>query len=272
MNTDSLLENLQRAKKALEDFSPCAGMLLKTGIGEEMRPALKHRRAIPCSKIPGFPQAFRENELVFAQIHEKPVVVLEGGPSFHQGIAMRDLAFPIWLFAKLGAEFAILTAAAGSLDARVRPGGIFLVKDHLNFMGTNPLLGLPTEALGPLFPDLSKTYDRSLATLALRRARREGIPLKHGVVVAAAGPALETDAEKRFYRAAGAQALLTSLVPEAIAATHAGLRTLALAAITDSCWPKARAPISIEAMLAAAEEAAPRLERLLLGVLQELPR
>jgi purine-nucleoside phosphorylase len=118
---------------------------------------------------------------------------------------------------------------------------------------------------------MSETYDRELLRTAREVALAERIPLKEGVLVAVAGPNLETAAEYRFLRWAGADLVSMSLVPEAIVAAHAGMRLLAFAVVTDLCLPDALESVDVARILANAAKAEPVLTRLVTSVLTKLP-
>jgi purine-nucleoside phosphorylase len=80
------------------------------------------------------------------------------------------------------------------------------------------------------------------------------------------GPSMPTRAEYRFLRRIGADLVGMSLVPEVIAAVHAGFQVLALVGITQQLAPNRPTVASIESMLDAAELAAPRMATMLVGV------
>ena len=142
-----------------------------------------------------------------------------------------------------------------------------VMDDHINLMGGNPLIGINDDRLGPRFPDMSAPYDPGLIDRALEIARREDFSAQRGVYVAVAGPNLETRAEYRFLRQIGADVVGMSTVPEVLVAVHAGMRVLGLSIVTDLCLPDALAPVSVEEILATAAAAAPKLRRIVLGIL-----
>jgi purine-nucleoside phosphorylase len=107
--------------------------------------------------------------------------------------------------------------------------------------------------------------------LARETAREEKIPLREGVFAGVAGPNLETRAEYRFLRWAGADLVGMSLVPETIVAVHGGMRVLAFAVVTDVCFPDALEPIDVPKTLATAARAEPVLTRLVTQVIKRLP-
>ena len=146
-----------------------------------------------------------------------------------------------------------------------------VVKDHINFTGTNPLLGPNLDALGPRFPDMSEVYDPDLNNTAKKEAENINIPLKEGVYVGVLGPSLETPAETRFLRMAGADAVGMSTVSEVIVGVHCGLKILLIVAVTNVNNPDAMEKTTVEEVLAAAGKASPSLSLLWEKIIGALP-
>jgi purine-nucleoside phosphorylase len=184
---------------------------------------------------------------------------------------MKAVTFPVRVLRALGVRILIVNNASGGMNPLHEPGDLVLVVDHINLMGDNPLIGPNEDSLGPRFPDMSEPYDRALASLAKAAALEERIPLREGVFVGVAGPNLETRAEYRFLRAIGADVVGMSLVPETIAAVHGGMRVLAFAVVTDTCFPDALEPVDVAKILANAAKAEPLLTRLVTRVVERLP-
>lgn len=246
-------------------------MVLGTGLGGLGR-AFRPRLEIPFDEIPHVPRATalgHAGRLAAGEFAGLPVHVLQGRLHMYEGLPLSDVAFPVRLLRALGARTLVLTNAAGGLHPLHRAGDLMLLDDHLNLMGDNPLRGPNDDALGPRFPDLSEPYDRRLAAAAEAAALAEGLRLHRGVYAAVCGPSLETRAEYRFLRTAGADAVGMSTVPEAIVANHAGMRVLAIAVITDVCLPDALEPVDVAEILRVADEAGPRLARLLERTLRD---
>jgi len=103
-----------------------------------------------------------------------------------------------------------------------------------------------------------------------RVALKEGIKLQKGVYVAVAGPSLETAAETRFLRLIGADAVGMSTVPEVIAAIHHGLRVLAISVITNVNLPDNYQPAPIEKVVATAQKAETKLNKLICSFIKSL--
>jgi purine-nucleoside phosphorylase len=144
------------------------------------------------------------------------------------------------------------------------------IVDHINLLGTNPLIGPNDERIGPRFPDMSEPYSQELVDVAMKVALENGIRLERGVYAAMSGPCLETRAEYRMLKTLGADVVGMSTVPEVIAAMHAGMKVLGLSVITDACLPDALEPADISKIIATADKAEPTLVLLIQKILEQL--
>jgi len=267
-------ESVEKATSYLRghtDLVPEFGVVLGTGLGA-LSEQIESKTVIPYEEIPGFPKPtveFHQGDLEFGRIEGRPIVAMEGRFHYYEGRSMQEIALPIRVIKSLGARFLLVSSATGGMNPMHRAGDLVIVDDHINLMGSNPLIGPNDERIGPRFPDMSEPYDAALADLAERIALEEGIRAHRGVYVAVPGPNLETRAEYRFLRAIGADVVGMSTVPEVIAAVHAGLRVLGIAVITDRCLPDALAAVDIEEIIRVANEAEPKLSRLFRRVIRE---
>lgn len=252
---------------------PEVGIILGTGLGR-FAEAMSGADTVPYGEIPHFPTTSVEShagELVLGTLGGRATAVMNGRAHYYEGYSMRQVAFPVRVLRALGVRTLVVTNAAGGMNPLYRAADIVAVVDHINLMGDNPLIGPNEDSLGPRFPDMSEPYDRSLLALARETALAERIDLREGVLAAVAGPNLETRAEYRFLRWTGADLVSMSLVPENIAAVHAGMRVLAFAVVTDLCLPDALEPVDVPRILANAAQAEPVLTRLVTKVLERLP-
>jgi purine-nucleoside phosphorylase len=266
------IEDAVRSLRVRTDLEPRAGVILGTGLGE-LPDAFLVEAEVPYSEIPHFPNSKVEshaNELVFGVWRGCPVALMRGRVHYYEGFSMQDVTFPIRVLRGLGAKTLICSSAVGGMNPNLSLGEIVLVADHINLMGDNPLIGPNDESLGPRFPDMSDPYDRELRATLREVAMDERIRLTEGVMVAVAGPNLETRAEYRFLRWCGADVVGMSLIPEALVAVHGGMKVAALVAVTDLCLPDALEPVDVSRILAAAAQAAPGLTRLIGGLLSRL--
>jgi purine-nucleoside phosphorylase len=254
------------------ETGPAWGIILGTGQGD-WAGRLEGGICLPYQELPHFPPATSPSHagrLCWGRLAGKQVMLCQGRFHAYEGYSLRQVTFPVRVMAQLGVKTLVLTNAAGGLNPLFRAGDLMLIADHINLMGDNPLTGENIDAWGPRFPDLSQVYDRQLREITENVARRLGIGLRQGVYVAVKGPSLETPAETRLLRLAGADAVGMSTVPEAITAIHAGLRVLGISVLSNLNLPDAMAPIAIEAIIDTVSRAEPQLVELLLGVMQEV--
>ncbi len=270
-----LLRRIQEAESAVRRIvqtEPEVGIILGTGLGD-LSDVIKEPKSIPYAEIPHFPRStveFHAGELVFGTLSGRQVVVMKGRVHYYEGYTMQQVTFPVRVMRALGVRTLVVNSAVGAMNPLFELGRIVIVDDHINLMGDNPLIGPNDEELGPRFPDMSDAYSAELVALSEQVALEERIPIHRGVLVAVAGPNLETAAEYRFLRLIGADVVGMSLVPECIVANHAGIRVLGLAVITDRCLPDALEPVEIARILEVASEAAPKLTRLVAAVVARL--
>ncbi|MEI8382243.1 MAG: purine-nucleoside phosphorylase [Planctomycetota bacterium] len=253
------------------DQTPRAGIVLGTGLGgfvDRMEIEATFERA----DLPHFPPATamsHRGRLVCGRVGSTPIVVMEGRFHVYEGHSLDLITLPVRLMRMLGIDLLILTNASGGLNPDFRAGNIVMLTDHMNFMGTNPLIGPNDDRFGPRFPDISETYSHTWRTIAADVAERENIDLKQGVYAAVTGPNYETKAEVRFFRMAGADVIGMSTVPEALIASHAGLPVLAFSVVTNECLAPTSIPVRGEDVVAVANAAAIDLQRLILGVISK---
>jgi purine-nucleoside phosphorylase len=254
------------------EVRPEWGIVLGTGQGD-WAARLTGGSCLAYEELPHFPPATSPSHagrLCWGQMAGKHVMLCQGRFHAYEGYSLRQVTFPVRVMASLGIKTLVVTNAAGGLNPLFKAGDLMLISDHINLIGDNPLVGDNIDAWGPRFPDLSQVYDRDLRETTEKVARRLGLGLRQGIYVAVKGPSLETPAETRLLRLAGADAVGMSTVPEVITAVHAGLRVLGISVISNLNLPDAMAPIAIEAIIDTVARAEPHLVELLLGVMQEV--
>lgn len=271
----SLSEQIEAARAhiaSLTRLQPEIGIILGTGLG----PVAAHIEVdaeIPYAGIPGFAVPSvdgHEGNWVSGRLSGRAVAVMQGRLHFYEGHSMADLAFPIRVMKALGVRSLLVTNIAGGVNAGYQLGDLMVITDHINLLGTNPLIGPNDDEVGPRFTDMSEPYSRRLRAKLLALGEKHGIPLKQGVYACMTGPCLETAAEYRMLRVIGADAVGMSTVPEVIAAVHAGLDTVALSLITDACDPDHLKPIDIPEIMRVAEAAEPKIVQLVRALAAEM--
>ncbi len=250
---------------------PHLGIILGSGLGS-LADAAAADVVIPYADIPRFPvptASGHPGRLVLGRLEDRPVVMMQGRVHLYEGYSAAEVTLSIRVLAALGVRILIVTNAAGGITRTFRPGDLMVITDHINFMGTNPLIGPNDDALGPRFPDLSGAYDPDLVALALRAARDEGVPVRQGVYLGVSGPSYETPAEVTMMARWGADAVGMSTVSEVIVARHAGIRVLGISAITNVA--AGAEPPSHEAVLRTARDLEPHFTRLIRRIVRDLP-
>ena len=258
--------------KAHTDISPGIGILTGTGLGESAE-SLEISATFQYEDLPNFPVSTVESHhgrLLMGHMNNKQIIVMQGRFHLYEGYSPLEVTFPIRVMQQLGVKNLILTNAAGGLNPLYYEGDIMIITDHINLTGANPLAGPNEESWGVRFPDMTRVYDEHLLKLAEQAGKDQNIPLQKGVYIGLKGPSLETPAETRFIRFIGADAVGFSTIQEVITAVHAGMRILGLSTITNINIPDNPVPATVDEIIAVAEKAAPKLDKIIQKVVENL--
>lgn len=251
---------------------PQVGLVLGSGLGilaEEIRKSI----IIPYEDIPAFPKSTVEGhqgQLVIGELNKVPVLTMQGRFHYYEGYKMDKVTFPIRVMQSLGIKKLIVTNAAGGINLSFQSGTLMLITDHINLMGTNPLIGQNLEDFGPRFPDMTEAYSLRLRTIATNVAQELNIKLREGVYAAVTGPSYETPAEIKFLRTIGADAVGMSTVPEVIVANHGGMEVLGISCITNMAAGVSGQKLSHTEVVETANRVRENFRLLLFGVLSKL--
>jgi purine-nucleoside phosphorylase len=264
-----------RQRTALE---PIAGIVLGSGLGAAIDVAKGAAGAddgveIAYSDLPGFPAPTVQGhagKLWLGELGGRAVAIFQGRIHFYEGHGMPMASLTAQVSAGLGARAMLLTTAVGGIDPDLRGGSLVVIRDHVNLMGVNPLLGWRMPDGSPAFVGVGDVYDRDLADAALAAARRSSpeATVTDGVYAAVSGPAFETPAETAFLGGAGATVVGMSMVPEAVAARASGMRVLGLSFVTNA----AGVSVSHEEVLEASATAARTIGLVLADTIERLER
>jgi purine-nucleoside phosphorylase len=250
-------------------LEPRVAVVLGSGLGDAVQEDLDVRAELAFDELPGFPPAAvpgHAGRLVLGELYGVPVLVQFGRVHLYEGHPMSTVTLPTRLLGHLGVRTLVLTNAAGGLDPEMPLGLLVLIRDHINFMGTNALAGWRFPDGMPAFVDVSGVWDASLRAVVAEVAAAEGIEVREGVYAAVAGPSYETAAETTFLARLGADAVGMSTVPEAVAAAAFGMRCLGISCVTDVAGTE----LTHQEVVAVASEAAPNLRRLLSGAIPKM--
>jgi purine-nucleoside phosphorylase len=240
MNYENSLEAAEFIKSRYSKPIDLA-LVLGSGLGG-FADEVENRVNIPYEEIPHFSRSTVDGHagrLVLGEIGGVTIAVQQGRFHYYEGYEISKVVFPVRTFGALGIKKLILTNAAGSVRTSFRQGDLMLIRDHINFMGVNPLLGQNDERFGVRFPDMTHVYSNEFQEIAVAEARKMeedrniGRFLHRGVYIGLSGPNYETPSEIRMLRLWGGDAVGMSTVPEALAARHQGMEILGISCITN---------------------------------------
>lgn len=251
---------------------PDTAVVLGSGLGD-FTAVVADAIAVPYADIPNWPAARvvgHAGTLVVGTLRGRRVAALSGRAHYYEGHSLRTAAFATRVVASLGVHTLVLTNAAGGINLAFKPGTLMVIDDHINLMGSSPLVGPNDERFGPRFPDMTEAYSKRLRDLADAAARSRGVSLAHGVYAAMHGPSYETPAEIRFLRVIGADAVGMSTVPEAIAARHMGVEVLGISCITNPAAGVSPAPLVHDEVMEVARRVRGEFSSLLEAIIERL--
>ncbi|UCZ54694.1 purine-nucleoside phosphorylase [Bacillus shivajii] len=256
------LEQIKEAAQAIEgkiSVKPTIGLILGSGLGE-LADDIENAVKMEYHTIPHFPTstvAGHKGQLVIGELEGVNVIAMQGRFHYYEGYSMQEVTFPVRVMKQLGCETLIVTNACGGMNESFKPGDLMLIDDHINFTGSNPLIGPNIEELGPRFPDMSKVYTESLREHALQVAEKIDLNLQRGVYTAVSGPTYMSGAELIMLRKLGGDVVGMSTVPEATIARHMNMNVLGISCITDMAIGESIEGITHEEVMEVAEKAKP---------------
>jgi len=251
---------------------PEIGVVLGSGLG-----GLAGRVAVEAEfdagSIPGFPRstvAGHQGKLIFGTLAGKKVMLAAWRVHYYEGHPLSHVTLGIRLMAYLKCHTVILSNAVGGVRSDLVPGDLVTIQDHLNLMGTNPLIGPHDERLGTRFPDMTGAYSARLIALAHETADELSIQLKKGVLAATSGPSYETPAEISMMKMLGADLVGMSVVPEVIVARQCALEVLAISCVTNLAAGLAKGPLKHEEVLEVSARISVNFQQLVETIIQRL--
>jgi purine-nucleoside phosphorylase len=251
---------------------PLTAIVLGSGLGD-FADTLQDPVVLPYADLPHWPAAGvagHAGRLVIGTVAGRRVAALAGRAHYYEGHALPTVAFATRVMGRLGVREIILTNAAGGINTGFAQGALMIIDDHINLLGSNPLVGPNDERFGPRFPDMTEVYSRRLRGIAAQAAAARGVPVTHGIYGALHGPSYETPAEIRYLRGIGADAVGMSTAPEAIAARHMGLEVLGISCITNMAAGVLPQPLHHDEVMETARRVRGSFISLLEGIVERL--
>jgi purine-nucleoside phosphorylase len=274
-NGGGMYERVEEAADAIRrrcGALPETAVVLGSGLGD-FADTLLDAIAMPYAALPHWPASRvigHEGRLVVGTVAGRRIAALAGRVHVYEGHDLSTVVFATRVMGRLGVKHLVLTNAAGGINTGFAQGALMIVDDHINLLGTNPLVGINDERFGPRFPDMSEVYSARLRTVADEAATARGVAVSHGVYAAVQGPSYETPAEIRYLRTVGADAVGMSTVPEAIAARHMDLEVLGISCITNMAAGVLPQPLDHDEVLATARRVRGSFVALLEGIIERL--
>ncbi len=268
---NKIQESIQYLKTKVRS-NPVLAVILGTGLND-LADSGAIIADIPYGNIPGFARSTapsHKGRMVFTSIEGKDVLFMQGRLHYYEGYPMTQITYPIRVLQALGVQNLIITNAAGSLNETMSPGSIVLLSDHINMMGTNPLIGSPEQIPGERFPSLHEPYNLEMIETAKTIAEKNKIKVHQGVYAAMSGPSLETAAECRMLSRLGADLVGMSTVPEVIVGVQCGLKIMGISIVTNYGNIFHAKSHSQEEIRQHAAEAADNLKTLIKGMISQM--
>ena len=259
------MESFDKAAGYLPDVCfenpPDLGILLGSGWGEALKTDEVIVR-IAYADIPGLGASTVKGhggEFILYRRGGKLIAAWCGRRHYYEGVGWEPVVMPVEILRRMGCGKVLLTNASGGINPALRPGDFVIIRDHINLVGANPLIGPHVAEWGERFPDMSEVYTRHLAELLHASANRLDLRAMDGVYAYSAGPCYETPAEIQAYKAQGADVVGMSTVPEAVFARACGLKVAGLSLVSNLAAGIARQALCHEEVIAAGAAAKPKM-------------
>ena len=230
---------------------PSVCIVLGSGLGPLSKMA-EEAIEIPYKDIPGFPVSTapgHKGSLIFGTLSGKTVFMMNGRFHYYEGYPMETVTFYVRVMGRLGVKVLLLTNASGGINLDMKVPELVAITDHLSFNAEPVLRGPNIAEFGTRFPDQCHVYDPELTDILVNSARDLNIRISRGVYAYSKGPQYETPAEIRVLRIMGADCVGMSTVPEAITASHMGIRVAAMSCITNMAAGISGNPLSEQEVL-----------------------
>lgn len=231
---DKFIETVEFIKKKVNNI-PKIAIILGSGLGS-LSDDVENKTIIEYKDIPNFPistVAGHKGELIFGKLEGIDVLLMNGRFHYYEGYTLQETTYPIRVFKLLGIETLLLTNAAGGINTDFNKGELMIITDQLSFFAESVLRGPNMDEFGERFIDMSNTYNKEYIEILKEIMLNETGKCNTGVYAYMKGPTYETPAEIKALRVLGADAVGMSTVPEAVVATHCGIKCAGITCITN---------------------------------------
>lgn len=213
------------------EFQPNLQFMVIAGSGmSNIIPEDNIKNIIKYSDIPDFPKSAvsgHKNELIICEIHGRLGMVFSGRFHPYEGMNISEIVASVIVAYKFGVKNAILTNAAGGLNAdKMSVGTLMIVKDILNFT-KNILLVKDSYNINRIIFD-DKISDDLLTVL-----KKSKINVASGTYVCMQGSCYETHSEAKMLKSLGIDAAGMSTFHEAQVASLLGMQVIGISIISN---------------------------------------
>ena len=264
MHEHDILDSCEIILTRIKTDIPKLAIILGSGLGF-LTDSLTDSVTIPYQSLPGFPKLTvkgHDGAVVSGLFNGIPILCLKGRLHAYETDDLTPLKTMIRTLKAAEIETLMTTSASGSLNPDMPPGSIMAIRDHINLMGINPLVGPNNDEIGPRFPSMNNAWDSECIKIMQKSAKDAKIKLFEGVYVAFRGPCFETEAEVKMAKIIGGSAVGMSAVPECIIARHCGLKVTGCAVISNMAEGMNKETLSHEQTLAGVKLAEENLRKL----------
>lgn len=250
---------------------PDITLVLGSGWGDSLR-----KDRILCrldySDMPGMGStavAGHAGEFILYERHGKRIAAFAGRRHWYEGVGWETVVLPVELSRRMGCRSVLLTNASGGINPALRPGDFVIIKDHINTVSMNPLIGPHVKEWGTRFPDMTEIYVKRFRDVLLSCARRLDLRVMEGVYAFTSGPVYETPAEIRAYDHMGADIVGMSTVPEAVFAKACGIRVAGLSLVSNYAAGISSSPLTHDEVMETSAAAKPMMAELVDGFVRD---
>ncbi len=267
-----LTSSVALLEQRLAGRKPTVGLILGSGLNS-LANDIEDAVCVPFAEVPHMKTSTATGhvgQFVCGLLGGVCVLAMQGRLHGYEGNTAQEVAYPVWIMQRLGAQTLITTNAAGALNEDFHVGDFCIMSDMINFTGRNPIASLEAAALADRFVNMKDAFDPELRSLAHRVANTNKLRVQEGIYLGALGPSFETPAEIRMFRSWGADTVAMSVIEEVIAARHVGMRVLGISLISNmGCGIQGASP-SDEEVHNTAKTRESDFARLITGILEEL--
>lgn len=277
MEFDTFFNKANEAAAFLKDkisMTPKLLVVLTGGLSQFVD-ELTLKTTLSSADIPNFPKTHVEGhagKIIFGKWKGVPLIAMQGRYHYYEGHTPQAVIFPYFVFEKLGVKAVVTTNAVGGINKSFKPGDLVVLTDHINMMGSNPLIGIAVQRPTNQFTSMTNAYDEDLRKMAGRAAKNVGIKLKEGVYVGVIGPSYDTKAEVKAFRNMGADTIGMSTIFEVIACNFLNMKVLTINCVANPAADLHGGTMRHEEVLAAINKAQPQLIKLLQAITEEFGR